>query len=125
MTRSFPSARVSADRPMTMDLPPDERHPDDLQAADGAAATPGNGAPTAGHEAESDLAAVQQIAQARADITRELEKRIVGQHEVVEKLLVAMFARGHCLFVGVPGLAKTLLVSTLAEVLNLSFNRIQ
>jgi len=55
----------------------------------------------------------------------EIEKRIVGQREVVDHLLVALFARGHCLFVGVPGLAKTLLISTVAEVLNLSFNRIQ
>ena len=55
----------------------------------------------------------------------EIEKRIVGQREVVDALLVALFARGHCLFVGVPGLAKTLLISTLADVLDLSFNRIQ
>ena len=48
-----------------------------------------------------------------------------GQREVVEHLLIALFSRGHCLFVGVPGLAKTLLISTLAEVLNLTFNRIQ
>ena len=57
--------------------------------------------------------------------SREIEKRIIGQRRVVEQLLVALFARGHCLFVGVPGLAKTLLISTLAETLNLSFQRIQ
>jgi MoxR-like ATPase len=50
---------------------------------------------------------------------------VVGQKDVVEALLISLFSRGHCLFVGVPGLAKTLLISTLAEVLNLSFNRIQ
>src|SRR5690606_38931319 len=52
-------------------------------------------------------------------------KRVVGQQEVIDHLLVALFAQGHCLFVGVPGLAKTLLISTLAQVLDLSFNRIQ
>jgi MoxR-like ATPase len=74
---------------------------------------------------EADLAAVRELADARHQIQAEIEKRIVGQRDVVEALLVALFARGHCLFVGVPGLAKTLLISTVAEVLNLSFNRIQ
>ena len=73
----------------------------------------------------SDVQAVAQLADARAKILVELEKRIVGQHDVIEHLLVALFSRGHCLFVGVPGLAKTLLISTLAEVLDLEFNRIQ
>jgi MoxR-like ATPase len=72
-----------------------------------------------------DLRAVEEIAQARAEIKGEVEKRIIGQEGVIDQLLTALFARGHCLFVGVPGLAKTLLISTLAEVLNLSFNRIQ
>jgi MoxR-like ATPase len=74
---------------------------------------------------EGDLAAVKELADARRMLLAEIEKRIVGQREVVDHLLVALFARGHCLFVGVPGLAKTLLISTVAEVLNLSFNRIQ
>jgi MoxR-like ATPase len=74
---------------------------------------------------EADLAAVRELAEARRMLLAEIEKRIVGQKEVVEHLLVALFARGHCLFVGVPGLAKTLLISTVAEVLNLTFNRIQ
>jgi len=72
-----------------------------------------------------DLRAVEEIARARAEIKAEVEKRIIGQQAVVDQLLTALFARGHCLFVGVPGLAKTLLISTLADVLNLSFNRIQ
>ena len=72
-----------------------------------------------------DLAAVESLAHARRSLLAEIEKRIVGQKEVVDSLLVALFARGHCLFVGVPGLAKTLLISTVAEVLDLSFNRIQ
>ncbi len=74
---------------------------------------------------DADLAAVHELAEARRMLTGEIEKRIVGQKEVVEALLVSLFARGHCLFVGVPGLAKTLLISTVADVLDLSFNRIQ
>jgi MoxR-like ATPase len=72
-----------------------------------------------------DLRAVEELARARAEIVEQIEKRVVGQRDVVEHLLIALFSRGHCLFVGVPGLAKTLLISTLADVLNLSFNRIQ
>ena len=72
-----------------------------------------------------DLEAVQEVAAARREIAREIEKRIVGQSQVIDHLLTALFARGHCLFVGVPGLAKTLLISTLAETLNLRFQRIQ
>jgi MoxR-like ATPase len=74
---------------------------------------------------EEDLQAVENIAQARGQIVAELGKRIVGQQEVIDQLLISLFARGHCLFVGVPGLAKTLLISSLAELLNLSFSRIQ
>ncbi|MFN0050643.1 MAG: AAA family ATPase [Planctomycetales bacterium] len=58
-------------------------------------------------------------------LTSELGKVIIGQQSVIEELLVAMFAGGHCLLVGVPGLAKTLMIRTLAECLNLSFNRVQ
>ena len=76
-------------------------------------------------ERVSDLEAVKEVARARAEILREIEKRIIGQQAVIEHLLTALFARGHSLFVGVPGLAKTLLISTLAETLNLSFQRIQ
>src|SRR5262245_42426736 len=73
----------------------------------------------------SDLEAVKEVARARSEILREIEKRIIGQRAVIDQLLTVPFARGHCLFVGVPGLAKTLLISTLAETLNLSFQRIQ
>ncbi len=72
-----------------------------------------------------DLKAVEALASARASVVQQIEKRVVGQRDVVDHLLISLFSRGHCLFVGVPGLAKTLLISTLAEVLNLSFNRIQ
>ncbi|HVO30527.1 MAG TPA: MoxR family ATPase [bacterium] len=74
---------------------------------------------------EADAAAVAALAKARTDIQAEVGKVIIGQDKVVELLLTALFARGHCLFVGVPGLAKTLLVSTVAQVLDLSFSRIQ
>jgi len=72
-----------------------------------------------------DLKAVEALAAARSAVLEQIEKRVVGQREVVDHLLLSLFSKGHCLFVGVPGLAKTLLISTLAEVLNLSFNRIQ
>ncbi len=74
---------------------------------------------------KTDLDAVAELAEAHRQIVSEIEKRIIGQKKVVDQLLVALFARGHTLFVGVPGLAKTLLISTLAETLNLSFQRIQ
>jgi len=81
--------------------------------------------PEAAKATKSDLEAVAELAAAHAEIVTEIQKRIIGQRRVVEQLLVALFARGHTLFVGVPGLAKTLLISTLAETLNLSFQRIQ
>lgn len=71
------------------------------------------------------IAAVEEVAQQRQAIIREIKKVIVGQDGVIEELLIALFSRGHCLLVGVPGLAKTLLISTLADVLHLRFNRIQ
>ncbi len=74
---------------------------------------------------EDDLAAVERLSNAYRRITDELSKVIVGQQQVIEELLVALFARGHCLLVGVPGLAKTLMIRTLADALRLSFSRIQ
>jgi MoxR-like ATPase len=78
-----------------------------------------------GESAERDLAAARELAEARRSLVLEIGKRIVGQHDVVDHLLIALFSRGHCLFVGVPGLAKTSLIQTLADVLALSFGRIQ
>ena len=72
-----------------------------------------------------DLELAKEFLQAKNDVMKEIQKVIVGQDAVIEDLLVALFSKGHCLFVGVPGLAKTLLVSTLARVLNLKFSRIQ
>jgi MoxR-like ATPase len=74
---------------------------------------------------DRDLEAARELAEARRTLMSEIGKRIVGQTDVVDHLLIALFARGHCLFVGVPGLAKTLLIQTLADVLDLSFGRIQ
>ena len=65
------------------------------------------------------------MAAARAAVLAELRKRVVGQDDVIELLLIAMFANGHGLFIGVPGLAKTLLISTLAQAVSLDFNRVQ
>ena len=75
--------------------------------------------------AAEELAAVEKLQHAYAELRAELGKVIVGQEAVVEELLIALFCRGHALLVGVPGLAKTLLISTLAKTLGLSFNRIQ
>src|SRR5437762_1413341 len=72
-----------------------------------------------------DAELIEELARARARIAQEIAKRVVGQEAVIDQLLIALFSRGHCLFVGVPGLAKTLLISTLAEALSLTFNRIQ
>src|SRR5437660_6612003 len=69
--------------------------------------------------------AVVDLAAAYKQLTEQISKVIVGQHEVVEQLLMALFSRGHCLLVGVPGLAKTLLVSTVSKILHLSFKRVQ
>ncbi len=74
---------------------------------------------------ESDLEAIQQLGDAKQRLASELGKVIVGQEEVVDQLLTALFARGHCLLVGVPGLAKTLLIRSLADALALDFNRVQ
>jgi MoxR-like ATPase len=76
-------------------------------------------------KAQGDVQKIEQLAQAYNSVRSEIGKVIVGQHDVVEQLLIALFARGHSLLVGVPGLAKTLLIRTLSEALDLSFNRIQ
>ncbi len=73
----------------------------------------------------SDVEAVDALAQSYRDLKSEIGKVIVGQHEVVQAVIISLFSNGHSLLVGVPGLAKTLLVSTIAEVLDLDFKRIQ
>jgi MoxR-like ATPase len=72
-----------------------------------------------------DLAGLERLRSARDSIRKQMAGTIVGQEEVVEQLLVCLFARGHCILEGVPGLAKTLMIRTLAQCLSLQFNRIQ
>lgn len=74
---------------------------------------------------QSDVAAIDALAQSYKDLSAEIGKVIVGQEEVVRAVIISLFSNGHSLLVGVPGLAKTLLVSTIAEVLDLDFKRIQ
>ena len=74
---------------------------------------------------QREIAEIEEFAAKRDSMLGEIRKVIIGQDRVVEEVLIALFARGHCLLVGVPGLAKTLLISTLAEILDLEFNRIQ
>jgi MoxR-like ATPase len=89
----------------------------------------GDETPSAATEPEplpaGDLAAVERLRDAFAKLKAEMGKVIVGQQAVLEELLIAIFARGHCLLIGVPGLAKTLMIHTLADALNLTYNRIQ
>jgi len=77
------------------------------------------------HEIDNDIEIVKQLKKSHKNIVQEISKVIIGQHQVIDELLISLLARGHCLLIGVPGLAKTLLISTLARVLNLKFNRIQ
>jgi MoxR-like ATPase len=74
---------------------------------------------------QREVAEIEEFAARRDSMLGEIGKVIVGQDKVIEEVLIALFARGHCLLVGVPGLAKTLLIATLAEILHLEFNRIQ
>jgi MoxR-like ATPase len=72
-----------------------------------------------------DIQAVERLGEARDKIVTELRKTIVGMDDVIDEMMIAIFSSGHCLLVGVPGLAKTLLVSSLAETMSMSFKRIQ
>ncbi len=78
-----------------------------------------------GDLAANDMEAVRKLEAAFKDIKRQLAQVIVGQDQVIEELLIALFSRGHCILEGVPGLAKTLMISTLAKCLSLAFSRIQ
>ena len=74
---------------------------------------------------KSDVEAAQAFVEKYKELNKEIAKVIVGQEDVIREVLISIFSRGHCLLVGVPGLAKTLLVNTIADVLGLQFNRIQ
>lgn len=80
---------------------------------------------TADIESHEDLALVQRMQQGRESMLAEISKIIVGQEAVIDELLIALFAGGHCLVTGVPGLAKTLLIKTVADILQVRFSRIQ
>src|SRR5687767_15812050 len=75
------------------------------------------------HATEEQL--IEQIVSGHARIEQELAKVIVGQKEIIEQILIALFAGGHCLITGAPGLAKTLLVKSIAQIFHLKFQRIQ
>ncbi|MBI3549829.1 MAG: MoxR family ATPase [Elusimicrobia bacterium] len=74
---------------------------------------------------DSDVELAERLQKAKASMVSQLSRVIIGQEQVIEQMLIALFSRGHCLLVGVPGLAKTLLVSSLSRILDLEFKRIQ
>lgn len=76
-------------------------------------------------EEKDEAKIVEEVKRAKEKMSLEIAKIIIGQKQVVEEMLIGLFSRGHCLIVGVPGLAKTLLVRTIARVMNLNFRRIQ
>jgi MoxR-like ATPase len=73
----------------------------------------------------SDVEAVKQLTRVYKDLRREISKVIIGQESTIEHLFMTLLSRGNCLLIGVPGLAKTLLIKTLAQALDLKFSRIQ
>ena len=73
----------------------------------------------------TDIKLVKQLTESRNRFNMEISKRIVGQQEIIDHILIALLCRGHTLLVGVPGLAKTLLIKSIAELLDLNFSRIQ
>src|SRR5258708_17668584 len=75
--------------------------------------------------AQSDMESIRKLRDAFTNIKQQLSRVIVGQDEVIEELLIALFSKGHCMLEGVPGLAKTLMISTLSRCLSLEFSRIQ
>jgi len=104
--------------PFDLELPADAG-----EATGGGAAVGGSGRAAAGPD--DDDSRFERLQTASKQVRTELARVIVGQDDVIDQLLLSLFAGGHCLLVGVPGLAKTLMISTLAETLSLSFNRIQ
>jgi MoxR-like ATPase len=80
---------------------------------------------SAGNDGEKDLELLDELAKARVEIAAQIGRKIVGQHDIVDNLVAAILAGGHVLLVGVPGLAKTLLIQTLSQALDLQFSRVQ
>jgi MoxR-like ATPase len=117
---------VSAEEPVIVVKPEEPYRPPVAAAAPPIpTATPAPAQPANWPRIEGDLSAIERLNDGYRRITKELSKAIVGQTDVIEQLLIAIFAKGHCLLVGVPGLAKTLMIRTLSDALNLSFSRIQ
>ena len=113
-TMSTAPPATTSDTPATV---PDASSP--------AQANPEGAAVSSGGVQEGDVQAINYFKEAHAMIKHQLAKVIVGQDKVIDELLISIFTRSHALLVGVPGLAKTLLISTLAQTINLSFKRIQ
>jgi MoxR-like ATPase len=115
------------EEPATMAQPAETRIPVAAPAAPAGIprAAPAEAGTGAWPRIEGDLSAIERLNDGYRRINKELNKVIVGQADVLEQLLIAIFAKGHCLLVGVPGLAKTLMIRTLADALNLNFSRIQ
>jgi MoxR-like ATPase len=76
-------------------------------------------------ENKDDVAAVESLKRAKLELEQEIANVIVGQRPVIDELIIALFSRGHCLLIGIPGLAKTLLINTISRAMDLKFNRIQ
>src|SRR6058998_589846 len=81
--------------------------------------------PTGTPLAEADLQAAEHLTQVYRQMTQQMGRVIVGQTEVLKQVLIALFCQGHCILEGVPGLAKTLMISSIAQLLSLEFKRIQ
>ena len=76
-------------------------------------------------QVSDDIQAVKQLQETHQKLKKEIQKIIIGQDQVIDEVITALFSKGHCLLIGVPGLAKTLLVTTIAKALGLKYNRIQ
>jgi MoxR-like ATPase len=90
-----------------------------------AKAAPTTATPPAARMDEADLRAAEELTRSYHKMTEEMARVIVGQNEVLKQVLIALFCQGHCILEGVPGLAKTLMISTIAQLLSLTFRRIQ
>src|SRR5437899_3027717 len=99
--------------------------PGDLEKMKAALAGAGGGRSPAPEMAQTDIESISKLKSAFDNIKKQLTRVIVGQDLVIEELLIALFSKGHCMLEGVPGLAKTLMISTLSRCLSLEFSRIQ
>ncbi len=118
---TWTSAERKTERPVARAV----EEPVEVEAVDEPVATAAPPSSERWPKIEGDLAAIERLNDGYRRIRREMSKAIVGQEKVLEELLVAIFSRGHCLLIGVPGLAKTLMIRTLADAMSLSFSRVQ